>query len=162
VKQDDALQVPVLLKRRLQAEVIAPIHAELVAEIGEEKANALLDRAIRKAAVQEGQKFAGGRDVSLADFKKLFALWTHNGSLEIEVLADTADHYDFNVTRCRYAETYREMGLGKIGHLLSCNRDAGFAEGYDPTMQLERKQTIMEGAPCCTFRYSKRQADPAS
>jgi hypothetical protein len=156
VKQEDTLQVPVLLKRRLQAEVIAPIHAELVAELGEEKANALLDRAIRKAAVLEGQKFAGGREVSFADFKKLFALWTHNGSLEIDVLADTPERYDFNVTRCRYAETYREMGLGKIGHLLSCNRDAGFAEGYDPTMQLERKQTIMEGAACCTFRYSKK------
>jgi hypothetical protein len=156
VKQDDSLQVPVLLKRRLQAEVIAPIHAELVAELGEEKANALLDRAIRKAAVLEGQKFAGGREVSFADFKKLFTLWTHNGSLEIDVLADTPERYDFNVTRCRYAETYREMGLGKIGHLLSCNRDAGFAEGYDPSMQLERKQTIMEGAACCTFRYSKK------
>jgi L-2-amino-thiazoline-4-carboxylic acid hydrolase len=156
VSSNDALLVPVLLKRKLQAEVIAPIHAELVAEIGEEKANALLDRAIRKAAVAEGQKFAGGREVSLEDFKKLFALWTHNGALEIDVLADTPDRYDFNVTRCRYAETYREMGLGKIGHLLSCNRDAGFAEGYDPSMQLERKQTIMQGASCCTFRYTKK------
>ena len=45
------------------------------------------------------------------------------------------------------------MGLGKIGHLLSCNRDGTFCQGYDPNITLERKQTIMEGASCCTFRY---------
>jgi hypothetical protein len=45
------------------------------------------------------------------------------------------------------------MGLGKIGHLLSCNRDGTFCQGYDPNISLERKQTIMEGASCCTFRY---------
>jgi len=55
---------------------------------------------------------------------------------------------------------YREMGLGDIGHLLSCNRDGTFAEGFDPDLRLEREQTIMADAPCCTFRYRlARKAD---
>ena len=91
----------------------------------------------------------------MADFFNLFELWTKNGSLEIEVLAQSDTQFDFNVTRCRYAETYNAMGLGHIGHLMSCNRDAGFCEGYDPKMKLERAQTIMAGAKCCTFRYSR-------
>ena len=91
----------------------------------------------------------------MADFVKLYELWTQNGSLEIEVLEQSDTKFDFNVTRCRYAETYKAMGLGKIGHLLSCNRDAGFCQGYDPDMKLERAQTIMAGAKCCTFRYSR-------
>ena len=147
-----------LLKRQLQAEVIGPIYAEMVAELGEAKAAAILDRAIRTAAVNEGQAFAakaGEAGPSMADFIQLYKLWTQNGSLEIEVLEASDKRFDFNVTRCRYAETDKAMGLGHIGHLLSCNRDAGFCEGYDPNMKLERAQTIMGGASCCTFRYSR-------
>ena len=64
-------ETPVLLKRRLQAEVIGPIFAEMVAEFGEEKAKAVLDRAVRKAAVAEGRAFAArapGGVTSMADF----------------------------------------------------------------------------------------------
>lgn len=149
-------EVPVLVKRRLQAEVIGPIFAEMVAELGEEKAAAILDAAIRKAAITEGKAFAAkaGGKPSMADFIKLFELWTTGGSLEIDILEASDTRFDFNVTRCRYAETYNEMGLGKVGHLLSCNRDGSFCEGYDPALKLERQQTIMGGAPCCTFRYS--------
>ncbi|MBL8789203.1 MAG: L-2-amino-thiazoline-4-carboxylic acid hydrolase [Rhizobiales bacterium] len=149
--------LPTLTKRKLQAEVIGPIFAEMVAEIGEEKAAHILDRAIRKAAINEGRAFAArapGGKPSMADFIKLFELWTTGGSLEIDVLQATDTAFDFNVTRCRYAETYRDMGLEKIGHLLSCNRDGSFCEGYDPKLKLDRKQTIMEGHTCCTFRYS--------
>lgn len=154
---DTPLEVPVLLKRRLQAEVIGPIFAEMVAELGEDKAASILDAAIRKAAIAEGKQFAAkapdGKP-TMADFVKLYELWTNNGSLEVDVLAATETRFDFNVTRCRYAETYKAMGLGKIGHLLSCNRDGSFCEGYHPKMKLERNQTIMEGATCCTFRYT--------
>lgn len=149
--------LPTLTKRRLQAQVIGPIFAEMVAEIGEEKAAAILDRAIRKAAVAEGREFAErapGGVTSMADFIKLYDLWTADGALEMKVLETSDTRFDFDIVRCRYAETYKEMGLGKIGHLLSCNRDGTFCEGYDPNITLERKQTIMQGAPCCTFRYT--------
>ena len=89
----------------------------------------------------------------MADFIKLYEHWTADGALEMKVLKADETSFDFDITRCRYAETYKEMGLGKIGHLLSCNRDGTFCQGYDPNITLERKQTIMEGAPCCTFRY---------
>ncbi len=150
--------IPTLTRRRLQAQVIGPIYAEMVQEIGEEKAAKILDAAIRKAAIAEGKAFAAkapGGKPSMADFVALFELWTRDGALEIDVLQATDSKFDFNVTRCRYAETYREMGLGSVGHLLSCNRDGSFCEGYDPQLKLERKQTIMGGADCCTFRYSR-------
>jgi L-2-amino-thiazoline-4-carboxylic acid hydrolase len=148
-------EIPTLTKRTLQAQVIGPIYAEMVAQIGEERANAILDAAIRKAAVAEGRHFAetAGGSTSMADFIKLYELWTADGALEMKVLEASDTTFDFDITRCRYAETYKEMGLGKIGHLLSCNRDGTFCEGYDPNITLERKQTIMEGAKCCTFRY---------
>jgi len=160
VAQGHEKELPTLTRRRIQAEVIGPIYAEMVAAIGEEKAQAILDAAVRKAAVAEGRHFAAlapGGVTSMADFIKLYDLWTHDGALEIEVLEASDTTFDFDVTRCRYAESYREMGLGQIGHLMSCNRDGTFCQGYDPNIQLDRKQTIMAGAPRCTFRYSYKR-----
>ena len=156
---ESTLQVPVLLKRQLQAEVIGPIYAEMVKQLGEERASRrflMLPFGMRLFPRERPlpPRPEGGKP-SMADFVKLYELWTNNGSLEIEVLEQSDTRFDFNVTRCRYAETYKAMGLGKIGHLLSCNRDAGFCQGYDPDMKLERAQTIMAGATTCTFRYSR-------
>jgi hypothetical protein len=46
------------------------------------------------------------------------------------------------------------MGLGEIGHLLSCQRDGTFCEGYDDRIKLKRTQTIMQGATHCDFDYT--------
>ncbi len=149
-------ELPTLTKRRLQAQVIGPIYAEMVEQLGEAKAGEILNAAINKAAIAEGRYFAAkvpGGVSSMADFIKLYELWTADGALEMEVLEANDTTFNFNITRCKYAETYKEMGLGKIGHLMSCNRDGTFCEGYDSRIKLERKQTIMEGAACCTFRY---------
>lgn len=152
-----AAELPTLVKRRLQAEVIGPIFAEMSAELGEARAAEILDRAIRKAAIAEGRKFAAqapGGVTSMADFIRLYDLWTHDGALEIEVLEASDSRFDFDVVRCRYAETYKAMGLGAIGHLLSCNRDGAFCQGYDPAISMRRDHTIMGGAKRCTFRYT--------
>ncbi len=149
-------ELPTLTKRKLQAQVIGPIYAEMVEQIGEVKAAEILDAAIKKAAIAEGKAFAAkalGGVTSMADFITLYELWTADGALEMDVLEATDKTFSFNITRCKYAETYKEMGLGTIGHLMSCNRDGTFCEGYDPRISLERKQTIMQGASCCTFRY---------
>ncbi len=149
-------EIPTIVKRKLQAQVIGPIYAEMVEQVGEEKASAILDAAIRKAAIAEGKEFAKkapGGVTSMADFIKLYELWTADGALEVNVIEANDTTFNFDVVRCKYAETYKEMGLGKIGHLLSCNRDGTFCEGYDPKIKLDRAQTIMGGASCCTFRY---------
>ena len=148
--------IPTLTKRRLQAAVIKPIYEEMAAVLGQEKAQSILGNAIRKAAIAEAGEFAGkapGGKTSLRSFINLFELWTADGALEIEVHEESEACFSFDVTRCQYAETYREMGIGQIGHLLSCNRDASFCEGYDPNIKLDRQQTIMNGADRCTFRY---------
>jgi hypothetical protein len=157
---EDLRELPTLVKRRIQAQVIGPIYAEMVAKIGEEGAAGILDAAVRRAAIAEGKAFAAkapGGVTSMADFIKLYELWTHDGALEIEVHEASDTTFNFDVVRCQYAETYRDMGLGHIGHLMSCNRDGTFCEGYDPKITLDRQHTIMGGSPRCTFRYSYRK-----
>jgi hypothetical protein len=145
----------IFARRRIEAAIIAPIHDELRAEIGEARADELIKRAIRQAAIKAGKDFAAKTpgETSLQTFQDIQHLWTKDDALRIETLRATPEALDFNVTRCRYAESYREMGLGRIGHLLSCNRDGAFCEGYDPRIKLTRTQTIMEGASHCDFRY---------
>ena len=156
-------EIPVLTKRRLQAQVIGLTYAEMVEQLGEEKAVSILDSAIRKAAIAEGREFARkapGGVTSMADFIKLYELWTADGALEVTVHEANDRVFNFDVTRCKYAEAYKAMGLGKIGHLMSCNRDGTFCEGYDPNIKLERQQTIMAGASRCTFRYRYEAGKP--
>ena len=94
-----------------------------------------------------------GGKTSLASFQAKQDLWTRGDALRIDVLETSEDKYRFNVTMCRYAQMYKEMGLGEIGHLLSCQRVGTFCEGYDPRLKLQRTQTIMQGASHCDFRY---------
>ncbi|HTI00622.1 MAG TPA: L-2-amino-thiazoline-4-carboxylic acid hydrolase [Acidisoma sp.] len=159
-----AEEIGILARRRIEAGIIAPIYAEMVATIGEAQAQAILDRAIRRAAIEAARGFAartpGG--TSLKTFQELQHLWTQNDALEIEVLRATETEFHYNVRRCRYAESYRAMGLGAIGHLLSCNRDAAFCEGYHPDLKLTRTQTLMEGASHCDFRYRMAPEDEAA
>jgi len=63
------------------------------------------------------------------------------------------DEVCFNVTRCRYAEMYKELGVQEYGALLSCGRDAALIVGFNPKIKFTRTQTIMSGAPYCDFRY---------
>ena len=85
-------------------------------------------------------------------------LWEKDDALDITVQREDALHYDYDVHRCRYAEMYHAMGLGEIGHLLSCARDSVFIEGYDHRIELTRTTTLMQGGPRCDFRYRMREA----
>jgi hypothetical protein len=80
-------------------------------------------------------------------------VWQQDGALEIEFVARTPTRLEFDVTRCRYAEMYRELGLADLGALLSCNRDGEFCAGYNPAIAFSRPHTLMEGASRCDFRY---------
>jgi hypothetical protein len=55
-------------------------------------------------SVADIPKTSGG--TSLESFRDIQPLWTKDGALEVETLRATPSHYDFNVKRCRYAETY--------------------------------------------------------
>lgn len=155
MSDDDRMGI--LRQRRIEAAFAKDIYEELKASLGDVQAKAILSRAVVKmarATAAEMAREAPGGEPSLEHFIALQSLWTRDDALRIETLHQDATHYAFNVTRCRYAEMYREMGLGDLGAVLSCNRDGAFCEGYHPKMKLERTQTIMGGAPHCDFRYT--------
>src|SRR5205823_6630997 len=90
---------------------------------------------------------------SLEVFSQALDRWREAGALELDVLEQNPERLSFNVTRCRYAEMYRALGLGDLGFSLSCQRDFSLIEGFNPAVVLTRTQTLMEGAPFCDFRF---------
>jgi hypothetical protein len=156
-------QIGVLTRREIEARVLEPILEAMVAEFGDRaRVEGVAAETIINLAREQGNQLAeelGGR--SLDHFRGSMKYWIQDGALEIDVLEHTEERFDFNVTRCRYAEMYRELGMQDKGALLSCNRDFALIQGFDPDTELTRTQTIMQGAPFCDFRYRKQKATGA-
>ena len=143
-------------QRRIEAMILKHVYDTLKVSHGMEMAQQAIADAVRAASIEQASEFAAkvGGNTSIQTFVDRQSLWKVGGAMELDVLEQTEASYVFNVTRCKYAEMYREMGLGEIGHLLSCQRDAAFCEGYDKRMRLQRTQTIMQGASHCDFQYT--------
>jgi hypothetical protein len=155
-------EMPILTQRRIEAAFAKGVYDEMKAELGEETAQRILSNAVIKLAKQaaaEMAKQAPDGKANLDSFRAIQPRWTAEDALRIDVVKSTASEFHFNVTRCRYAEMYRAMGLADLGALLSCNRDGAFCEGYDSQLKLRRTQTLMGGATHCDFRY-QWSADP--
>jgi hypothetical protein len=147
--------LPMIEKRRIEAAILKNVYDTLKASHGVEVAQRTIADAVRASAMAQAREMAAavGGNTSMQTFIDRQSAWRASGALETEVTEQTATSYVYKVTRCRYAEMYREMGLGEIGHLLSCQRDGTFCEGYDPRIKLKRTQTIMQGASHCDFDY---------
>jgi hypothetical protein len=158
---DAGAKLTLLEQRRIEARIVGPLIEAVRAELGAEKTMALLRRVIADLARQGGAELAGSLgEASLAAFAGCLDRWSEQGALEIDVLEQSADRLSFNVTRCRYAEMYRALGLSDLGSSLSCQRDFSLIEGFNPAITLERTQTIMEGAAYCDFRFRAGPAAP--
>ena len=148
--------LPILQQRRIEANILKHVYENLSERFGKEQAREIVQETVSQAAIEQGKTFADqiNGDPNLKDFYDVLPLWSRDGALEIDVLEASPDKLDFNVKRCRYAEMYREMGIGEIGDLLSCQRDGDFCIGYNTEIEFRRTQTIMGGASHCDFRYS--------
>lgn len=154
-------QIGVLTRREAEARILAPLINALGREFGHEQVREIVRAEIVEIARRQGSALAetvGGDSLShLADSMRF---WTKGDALEIQTLEQSDDVFDYNVTRCRYAEMYQALGLADLGFIFSCNRDFALIEGFNAEIELTRTMTIMEGAPYCDFRY-RRHGAPA-
>lgn len=148
--------IPLLPRRRIEAEILARVYRVLCPQVGPEKALTVIRSAVEGAAEAAGREFAAAAPEGpcLAHFATVLDRWREGNALEIEDLRLRERELSFRVTRCAYAELYRSMGLsGKLAHTLSCSRDAAFARGYHPNLRMDREGTIVEGFGACRFRF---------
>ena len=146
-----------LQRRKIEGRVLIPFIQVLKEKCGEDAMREVLDATIRRLAAEDGARWAETFGRSTTSLRKVVQqVWAGGGAQEIEVVDESEDHFDFNVTRCRYAEFYQELGLAEIGYHVHCNRDFAMIAGFNGELELSRKQTVMQGAPCCDFRFGKK------
>jgi len=150
------LTLNLLDRRRIEAQFAKGIFDVLAEEVGRARAIEILTKAVVRFAEAAGASFAEGRSEGRKDlsaYAEILPVWQEGGALEVDLTIAVPDRLEFDVTRCRYAEMYRELGIVELGAVLSCNRDGAFCTGFNPEIALTRTKTIMEGAECCDFRY---------
>ena len=156
---DDYLVDPklsLLDKTRIQAQVLVPVLRALRAELGKAKADAIVKQALRDWSKQ---LFAGiGDTVDGSPRRKWAAMHTAMAEItERDVTVDMRRHdkeaLEFDITHCRFAEFFRALGEPDLGALLLCETDFDIAAAGAGDVGFTRDQTIMQGAPSCTFRY---------
>lgn len=159
--EERELDVTLLGKRRIEAALLADVYAVLVARLGRETALAVIEDTVRKSAYEAGQAFAAAapEGPSLDHFATVTGLWQRGGALTIEKERREPTSLSFDVARCRYAESYREMGLPEeLARRISCLRDGAFVAGYSPKLHLTRPGTIASGAKSCPFTFTWEDA----
>lgn len=143
-----------LQRREIEAAIVGPLVRALAKRFGDEPVRETLAEVIRELARDRGESMAcevGAND--LESFAGTIGTWTAGGALELNVIESGPERLSFDVTRCRYAEMYRRLGLEDLGATLSCLRDFELAAGFNPKITLERTHTLMEGATHCDFRF---------
>ena len=149
--------IPVIQQAKIQAQILVPLVKTLQAELGEERANALVRRSLGDIYRRYGEEF--WRTKNERNLGKImasaFATYAREDALDYRVIEQSQDAFEIDVTGCRYAEFYKKLGEPELGFLLVCSADFPTAEGLGADIRLTRTQTIMQGASHCDFRYKR-------
>jgi hypothetical protein len=149
------MDIPIIEQSKIQAEVLVPLVRTLQAELGEARANELVRKALGELYRGYGETWwraQGERDLG-DKMASAFEQFAAGGALDYEVIDQGPATFDVNITGCRYAQFYKQIGAPELGFLLVCSSDFALAEGYGAPVELTRTQTIMQGAGHCDFRY---------
>ncbi len=156
---DDYLVDPrlsLLDKTRIQAQVLVPVLRTLRAALGREQADALVRDALRDWSRRLFAAVGAGVDGSPR--RKWAAMHTAMAAITeqdvtVEMHRQDKQALEFDITQCRFAEFFRALGEPELGALLICETDFELAAAGAGEVAFTRDETIMQGAPRCTFRY---------
>lgn len=149
-------EVSFLDKAKIQAQVLVPVMRALREELGKDKADALVKQAL---SGWSRQMFADiGKDIEGSGRRRWSKMQGALNDISLPGVETTAAVKDagkleFDVTRCRYAEFFKDLDEPELGALLMCSTDFDIAATSDGEVTLTREQTIMQGGSSCTFRY---------
>src|SRR5471030_1999596 len=125
---------------KIQAQVLVTLVKALQAELGEERANAIVRKTLGDMYRKFGEEWwrkQGARNLG-EKMASAFDTFAAGDALDYEVVKQAPDAFEVNVTGCRYAKFYNEMGAPELGFLLICSSDFSMAEGYGTDVQLTR------------------------
>lgn len=122
-----------------------------------ERANAIVRKALGDMYRRLSERWWQAQSSSNLgeNMASAFSMYAAGDGLDYDVIKQSPDAFEINVTGCRYAQFYKELGVPELGFLLVCSGDFPMAEGLGGDIELTRTQTIMQGASHCDFRYRR-------
>jgi hypothetical protein len=145
---------------KIQAQVLVPILSALRAELGKDKADALVRQPLRDWVRSVYHRI--GEQKPGDALQKWEGVWGElrpriGDAVNREFIRNDDEAREYNVTQCRFAEFFKALGEPELGEILLCDFDYYIAEVGAPAVELTRTQTIMKGAAYCDFRYRFRR-----
>jgi len=141
---------------KIQAQVLVPVLRAFRAELGEDRANQIVSKALREWSGNLYHDIGAqlpGRPRQKWDAITAALLKRVGSDVDFEMLKEEPDAWEFNITGCRYADFFRQLGEPELGALLTCEMDVDMKAVGGPEVKMTRTQTIMKGAKYCDFRF---------
>jgi len=90
-----------------------------------------------------------------AQLKKMFSPDSpaFANALTFTVAEDTDKVYELRVTECLWAQTFIAAKAGDLGYAGVCFGDYAFAKAFNPSVEMVRDKTLMQGHDSCNHRY---------
>ena len=156
------MAISLLEEVKMQASVLVPLLRTLREELGTERADALVKRSLRDWLRSVYERIGQQVDEPPRDkWGKVFGELSQRvgDDVDFEMLAVEEDRLEYNVTACRFAQFFKELGEPDLGSVLVCEMDVHIAELGGNDVEFTRTQTIMQGADYCDFRYRLSRGD---
>ena len=151
----DDSQVSLYNRITIMAEALVPVVRTLRKEIGQERSDEIIAEALKEVGRSWGEAIDSLEGDSLAErLTQGLVGFQEDNALDFSILQQEDKAYDFDVTRCRYAQFMEGIGAKDLGPLLICDLDNAMAEALG--MTLEREETIMTDKPRCSFRFRSK------
>jgi hypothetical protein len=100
------MDIPLIEQVKIQAQVLVPLVKALQAELGEERANAIVRKALGELYRKYGEMWSrtqGARDLG-EKLASAFEMFAAGDALEYQVVKQAPDAFEVNVSACRYAK----------------------------------------------------------
>src|SRR5262249_46688381 len=137
------VDIPLIERVKIQAEVLIPRAKALRADLGEERANAIVRQALGGMYRRFGEEWcapsqgSSGLRGSVGSFFEKFAA---GAALDYTVVKQAPEAFEVDVTGCRYARFYQALGVPELGFLLTCCAAFPMADGFGANVKLTRTQ----------------------
>lgn len=136
---------------------LIPVLKRLVEVFGSEKILPSVRKACRDYMIERTRKNRpddNSLQAFVAPYKEENGFFQH--TLEYDILEDSDSAFELKITRCKWAETFREAGAEQIGHAIFCSADKAEAETFNPKLKLSRSSNMMTGDDSCLIRWEMR------
>jgi len=142
-------------QRQIEAQLLKPVIEGLALVYSEDEVIKNIKGSIEKIAHENGRKFKEEqKDNCLLTYAKNWKKLAEGDSLTIEDFKLSDSRLIFRITRCQYAEFYKQLNFEKLGEILSCCRDQAFLNGFSDNIEMRRSKSILDGNLSCDFEFT--------